>query len=786
MLLPAAVLAQSITLGLADGSAAAGSTVSLPLTLSAPSGGGPAGVQWTITYPASVFSGINVSVGTAASGAGKSLDCVPGTGSYTCLLTGDNNLNRMQSGTVATVRLTVSSSASTQSASVQLTNAFAAAPDGTAMSVTATGGRISITGSAPTPSLASLTCSPTSLVVPASAACAVSLSGAAPAGGAPVSISTSSVNATVSAPSTVTVPSNATSANFQVSVSNCSSPQVVTVGAALNGTSRTVQLQVAPAQSISVSVTPASVVLAPGQKQQFSATVSGTTNGAVTWSASAGTITSGGLFTAPASASGAITVRATSVADPTKYGTATVTIGGGDTVPPVISAVSAAPGNGSAVITWTTNEPATTRVNYGTSSSSLSSVVNDTKLVTAHSITLTGLNPGVTYYYRVTSIDAAGNAAQWPGPASQPASFTVSSGSAGSSQTVSFWTDSARPQIIEDSDSKAVELGLKFQANVDGEVLGVRFYKGSRNTGTHVGNLWTSSGQKLATVTFSNETSSGWQKAYFSNPVAIKAGVTYVVSYHAPVGRYSASENFFTKTFTSGPLSAGTNAGVYRYGSSGFPTQTYRASNYWVDVIFRPSSGGSATPSAMTLLPNNAQPERIDYPDSSAVELGMRFSSAVGGKVLGIRFFRGPANGGVHTGSLWTSNGQKLASVVFSNETSSGWQTAYFSQPVTIQPGVTYVVSYYAPLGRYSITTGYFSRAVENSPLRAPVNAGVYRYGTSGFPNQTYQGCNYWVDVIFQPNTTAAASTHSSQDVYASVSGEMLALPGRRAPGRTS
>src|SRR5690606_20810221 len=125
-------------------------------------------------------------------------------------------------------------------------------------------------------------------------------------------------------------------------------------------------------------------VLAPGQKQQFSATVSGTTNGAVTWSASAGTITSGGLFTAPASASGAITVRATSVADPTKYGTATVTIGGGDTVPPVISAVSAAPGNGSAVITWTTNEPATTRVNYGTSSSSLSSVVNDTKLVTAH------------------------------------------------------------------------------------------------------------------------------------------------------------------------------------------------------------------------------------------------------------------------------------------------------------------------------------------------------------------------------------------------------------------
>ncbi|MGE5570048.1 MAG: DUF4082 domain-containing protein [Rhodospirillales bacterium] len=349
---------------------------------------------------------------------------------------------------------------------------------------------------------------------------------------------------------------------------------------------------------------------------------------------------------------------------------------------------------------------------------------------------------------------------------------------------MSFWPDSAQPAIIEDSDTVAVELGLKFRADVDGEVLGVRFYKGPRNTGTHVGNLWTSSGQKLASVTFTNETASGWQQAQFSKAVAIKAGVTYVVSYQAPVGRYSASTNFFTKTFTSGPLRADANAGVYRYGSGGFPTQVYRASNYWVDVIFRPSSGAPA-PSQVTLLPDNAQPERIDYPDSSAVEVGMRFSSSVGGKVLGIRFFRGPANGGVHTGSFWTSNGQKLASVVFSNETSSGWQTAYFSTPVTIQPGVTYVVSYYAPLGRYSVTNRYFSQPVDSSPLRAPANAGVYRYGTSGFPNQTYQGCNYWVDVIFQPDTTTAAVTHSSQSVYASVSGEMLWLPGRRASGRT-
>jgi hypothetical protein len=34
-----------------------------------------------------------------------------------------------------------------------------------------------------------------------------------------------------------------------------------------------------------------------------------------------------------------------------------------------------------------------------------------------------------------------------------------------------------------------VELGVKFTSDVDGQVTGIRFYKGSGNSGTHVGNL---------------------------------------------------------------------------------------------------------------------------------------------------------------------------------------------------------------------------------------------------------------------------------------------------------
>jgi hypothetical protein len=96
-----------------------------------------------------------------------------------------------------------------------------------------------------------------------------------------------------------------------------------------------------------------------------------------------------------------------------------------------------------------------------------------------------------------------------------------------------------------------VELGVKFTANVNGTISGIRFYKSSANTGTHVGNLWTSTGTLLATAIFSNETASGWQQVNFPTPVAITANTTYVASYHTSVGHYSADQTFFAHKFTA-------------------------------------------------------------------------------------------------------------------------------------------------------------------------------------------------------------------------------------------
>jgi hypothetical protein len=157
----------------------------------------------------------------------------------------------------------------------------------------------------------------------------------------------------------------------------------------------------------------------------------------------------------------------------------------------------------------------------------------------------------------------------------------------------SIWSGSTTPATPAAADDSAVEVGVRFRTDAGGFITGLRFYKGTGNSGTHVGSLWSNSGTLLASATFTNETASGWQQVSFATPVAISADTTYVASYHAPVGRYAVNSSYFAASgATNGPLTAlrsgvdGAN-GVYRYGSNVvFPNQTYSASNYWVDVLF--------------------------------------------------------------------------------------------------------------------------------------------------------------------------------------------------------
>jgi hypothetical protein len=137
-------------------------------------------------------------------------------------------------------------------------------------------------------------------------------------------------------------------------------------------------------------------------------------------------------------------------------------------------------------------------------------------------------------------------------------------------------------------DGNAVELGVKFQSTVAGQIIGIKFYKGPQNTGTHVAHLWNASGTLLASATFSGESASGWQSVTFP-AVPMAANTTYIASYHTN-GFYSVTAKGFAGAHTNGTLTAPSSAssggnGVFVYGAGGFPNSTYNANNYFVDVL---------------------------------------------------------------------------------------------------------------------------------------------------------------------------------------------------------
>jgi Domain of unknown function (DUF4082)/Bacterial Ig-like domain/Bacterial Ig domain len=159
------------------------------------------------------------------------------------------------------------------------------------------------------------------------------------------------------------------------------------------------------------------------------------------------------------------------------------------------------------------------------------------------------------------------------------------------------------------NDQSSVELGLKFRSDKDGLIAGVRFYKGgAANGGQHLGRLWTIDGTLLGSVTFANETDSGWQQALFQTPIPITANTTYVVSYFAPQGNYAEDNNDFASSgVDNAPLhalsdaAAGGNGVFLRSSTGGFPTDSSMATNYWVDVAFIDS--GTFAPQVVSVTP---------------------------------------------------------------------------------------------------------------------------------------------------------------------------------------
>ena len=157
------------------------------------------------------------------------------------------------------------------------------------------------------------------------------------------------------------------------------------------------------------------------------------------------------------------------------------------------------------------------------------------------------------------------------------------------------------PGDLNQNDGQDITVGVKFKADFDGTINGIRFFKAelddattdeyvqlyalSPDGGTTVqslGKAFVPAGQTL--------TPGAWNEIPFPTPISITANTVYVAVYYSPTGFYNSTANSFTNPVVNGPLAIlkdgdqGVN-GAYVYGE-GYPVNGFDASNYWVDVDY--------------------------------------------------------------------------------------------------------------------------------------------------------------------------------------------------------
>ena len=144
-----------------------------------------------------------------------------------------------------------------------------------------------------------------------------------------------------------------------------------------------------------------------------------------------------------------------------------------DTTAPTIANVAVfSVSTASAAISWTTDERATSRVDYG-GTSTYGAVAADATLTSTHTIALSGLASGTTYHYRVSSSDASGNTGT-----SADATFT----------TVTADTTAPTVSVTAPSNGASVSgaVTVSAAATDDTGVAGVQFILDGANLGAEV------------------------------------------------------------------------------------------------------------------------------------------------------------------------------------------------------------------------------------------------------------------------------------------------------------
>lgn len=129
--------------------------------------------------------------------------------------------------------------------------------------------------------------------------------------------------------------------------------------------------------------------------------------------------------------------------------------------------------------------------------------------------------------------------------------------------TAGLFSDTLAPKVQATTDTRSVNLGMKFSSDRNGSVVAVQFHRSPQQTKAYTASLWDLDGTLLSQTTFPASTTPGWQTAELPSPVSLSKGRWYVVSYLASDGRHSLTEDVFTSNISNDGLNGRKWGGVH-------------------------------------------------------------------------------------------------------------------------------------------------------------------------------------------------------------------------------
>lgn len=144
--------------------------------------------------------------------------------------------------------------------------------------------------------------------------------------------------------------------------------------------------------------------------------------------------------------------------------------------------------------------------------------------------------------------------------------------------------------------------------------------------------------------------------------------------------------------------------------------------------------------------------------DTSAVTLGIRFTTSAPVDIVGVRFYRAQAD--MTPVSLWDAGCTLLATGAVSGPV-VGWVDGAFSSPVLMLPGQTYIASYSAPQGGYAYQHNAFASDLTVQPVTAP-SAGnsPFRSSAQSCPTEgPFLQSTYYVSPLWIVRTTTSTTS---------------------------